>query len=166
MGDNPGGDSSAVNNEPSGPRRIATAQNETQTQPDSHRVSAVVWAVIGVVAVAALIGGLILSGGGRDDEAPPSSPTTSGTPSPLIADTLTRPPTLDGTRSGGSVVFHWDSQDSVDPGDEWIWQEVGSDDFERTSKRSATVKSGEQVCLEVRQVRASDESPTANECVP
>ena len=64
------------------------------------------------------------------------------------------------------MVFRWDSQDSVKAGDEWIWQEVGRDAFERTSKQSATVRSNEQVCLEVRQVRASDESPTANECVP
>lgn len=150
----------------SGPRRIASAQAEPETEPADPRVSALVWAVIGVVATAALIGGLVLSGGGRGDDPTPTSPTTSGTPSPLIPDTLTKPPTLSGTRTGDSVEFRWDSRDSVDAGDEWIWQEVGSEGFQRTSKRSATVKSAGQVCLEVRQVRASDESPTANECVP
>ena len=64
------------------------------------------------------------------------------------------------------MVFRWDSPDSVEPGDEWLWQEVGTDTFERTSKLSARITSGEQVCLEVRQLRGSDESPTANECVP
>jgi len=150
----------------SGPRRIATAQTEPEPGADDRGISAVVWAFIGVVAAVALIGGLILSGGGRDDDPTPTSPTNSDTPSPPIADTLTQPPTLGGERTGGSVVFRWDSKDSVEAGDEWIWQEVGSEAFERTSKQSATVKSTEQVCLEVRQVRGADESPTANECVP
>ena len=147
----------------SGPRRIATAQTAPETEPENPRVSAVVWAVIGVVATIALVGGLILSGGGGREEPPPTTPTTSDTPSPLIADNLTRPPNLSGERKGGSVVFRWDSPDSVETGDEWIWQEVGSDAFERTTKFSARITSGEQVCLEVRQVRGSDESPTANE---
>lgn len=150
----------------SGPRRIATAQTAPETEPEDRRVSAVVWAVIGVVATIALVGGLVLSGGGGRDEPPPTTPTTSGTPSPLIADTLTRPPSLSGERRGGAVVFRWDSPDSVEPGDEWLWQEVGTDTFERTSKFSARITSGEQVCLEVRQLRGSDESPTAHECVP
>ena len=94
------------------------------------------------------------------------SPTSSGTPSPLIPDTLTKPPTLSGTREGDSVVFRWNGQESVEAGDEWIWQEVGIDAFERTRKQSTRIRSADQVCLEVRQVRASDESPTANECVP
>ena len=98
--------------------------------------------------------------------ADPPPPTTPDTPSPVIPDALTRPPTLSGTRTGGAVVFRWDSPDSVEPGDEWIWQEVGTDDFERTSKRSATVRSTEQVCLEVRQVRESDESPRPTSACP
>ncbi len=150
----------------SGPRRIATAQTMPETEPEERKVSAIVWAVIGVVATIALVGGLILSGGGGRDEPPPTTPTTSDTPSPLIADTLTRPPTLSGQRKGGSVVFSWDSADSVAAGDEWIWQEVGTQTFERTTRLSARITSDEQVCLEVRQVRGSDESPTANECVP
>lgn len=150
----------------SGPRRIATAQIAPETEPEDRRVSAVVWAVIGVVATIALVGGLILSGGGGRDEPSPTTPTTSDTPSPLIADTLTRPPSLTGERKGGAVVFRWDSTDSVEPGDEWLWQEVGTDTFERTGKLFARITSGEQVCLEVRQLRGSDESPTANECVP
>jgi serine/threonine protein kinase len=150
----------------SGPRRIATAQTEPETAAEGRGVSGLVWAVIGVVAASALIAGLVLSGGGHDDDPSPTSPTTSDTPSPLIPDTLTKPPTLSGSRQGASVVFRWDSQDSVEAGDEWIWQEVGSDAFERTAKQSTTVRSTDQVCLEVRQVRQSDESPTANECVP
>lgn len=150
----------------SGPRRIATAQAEPQSPSDDRRVATLVWAGIGVVGAVALIGGLVYSDGGGRDDPTPSSPTTSGTPSPLIPDTLTRPPTLSGTRTGGSVVFRWDSPESVEPGDEWIWQEVGTDAFQRTAKRSASIKSSVQVCLEVRQLRASDESPTANECVP
>ena len=64
------------------------------------------------------------------------------------------------------MVFRWDSRDEVEPGDQWIWQEVGEPGFERTRRRTLTVRSSEQVCLEVRQVRGTQESPTANECVP
>lgn len=149
----------------SAPRRIATAQTAPETDSGSRGVSAIVWAVIGVVATITLVGGLILSGGGGREDPPPTTPTTSDTPSPLIADTLTRPPTLSGERKGGSVVFTWDSPDSVQDGDEWLWQEVGNDAYERTAKLSARITSSEQVCLEVRQLRGSDESPTANECV-
>lgn len=150
----------------SGPRRIATAQAEPQAGPGEHRASGLVWSAIGVVAVIALVGGLVLGGGGRDDDPAATRPSASPTPSPLIADTLTRPPTLRGTRDGDAVVFRWDSRGAVEAGDEWIWQEVGSAEFERTRKRSTTVRGADQVCLEVRQVRGSDESPTANECVP
>lgn len=48
----------------------------------------------------------------------------------------------------------------------WIWQQTGIDDFERTPKLSVRIESADEVCLEVRQVRGSDESPTANRCVP
>ena len=126
----------------SGPRRIATAQTQTEPEvpPEERRVSGIVWAGIGVVAATALIGGLVLSNGGGRDDPTPTSPTTSATPSPLIPDTLTRPPTLSGTRSGDSVVFRWNSPESVEPGDEWIWQEVGTNDFQRTGKRSASIR--------------------------
>lgn len=150
----------------SGPRRIAAAQTETATETDKRSVSTTVWAIVGVVAMAALIGGLVLKGGSRDADPSPPPPTDSSTPSPLIPDTLTKPPTLSGTRSGDSVTFQWDSQSSVEAGDEWIFQEIGSDALKRTHKRTVTIKSSGQVCLEVRQVRASDESPTADECVP
>ncbi|PUA81696.1 serine/threonine-protein kinase [Nocardioides currus] len=149
----------------SSPRRVTTAQVDPEDEaPEEQRTSTLVWAVLGVVATAVLVGGLVLSGG-RGDEPDPPPPTDSSTPSPIIADTLTKPPSLSGTRTGDTVVFRWDS-DSVEPGDEWVWQEVGTADLERTTKLSTKVRGAGQVCLEVRQVRESDESPTANECVP
>ncbi len=154
----------------SAPRHVAPAPADPdaaqapQAASPQPRRSAVVWAVVGVVAAAVLVGALVLTQTERDpDPAPP--PTTSATPSDLIADTLTRPPTLSGTRNGDTVVFRWRSQDPSEPGDQWIWQRAGSEAFERTVKTSATIVSSEKVCLEVRQVRGSDASPTANECV-
>ena len=54
---------------------------------------------------------------------------------------------------------------SVEAGDEWIWQQVGTDEFERTSKRTALVRTAGEVCLEVRRLRACATShPTAQAC--
>lgn len=150
------------------PRRISTAQTAPvdEDEPTQRRTSGIVWAVIGVVAAATLIGGLVLSGGGGRDDEPEDPPSTATeTPSELIPDSLTRPPTLRGTRSGGSVLFEWDGPEGVEAGDEWIWQEVGTDAFERTTKLSVRIRSRGQVCLEVRQLRDSDESPPVSECV-
>jgi len=148
----------------SSPRRIATAQSEPEAEPEK-RTSALVWAVIGLVAAAVLIGGLVLSGGDRRRDPEPTPTPTADTPSPLIVDSLTRPPTLTGERAGNAVVFSWDSQEGVEAGDAWIWQQIGTDGFERTGKLSVRLKGAGEVCLEVRQVRGADESPTANECV-
>ena len=151
----------------SAPRRIATAQSESELEPEPEKgVSALVWAVVGLVAAAVLIGGLVLTGGDRRNDPDPTPTPTADTPSPLVVDSLTSPPTLDGQRAGGTVVFRWDSPDGVEPGDEWIWQHVGTDDFERTRRLSTRIESAGEVCLEVRQVRDGDESPTANTCVP
>ncbi|QIK75397.1 serine/threonine-protein kinase [Nocardioides piscis] len=149
----------------SSPRRVAAAQVAQQPEDRPRgRTTSVVWGVIGVVAASAIVAGLVLSGG-RDKPTKPAVAPTTGTPSPLIADTLTKPPTLTGVREGREVTFRWDSRESVDAGDEWIWQEVGRQGFRRTTKRAATIRSAGEVCLEVRQVRGSDESPTANDCV-
>ncbi len=154
----------------SAPRRVAATQSDDRspegpgTPPHQAKLSAVVWAVIGVLAAAILIGVLVLTGGeGGPDPAPP--PPTSDTPSDLIVDTLTQPPTLSGIRTGDTVVFRWRSQEPTEPDDQWIWQRAGSDEFKRTRKTSTTLISVDKVCLEVRQVRGSDDSPTANECV-
>jgi serine/threonine protein kinase len=148
----------------SAPRQVATAQAEPDGEPEKG-TSAIVWAAIGLVAAAGLTAALVVTDGDRDDAQPPSTPTAS-TPSPLIIDSLTRPPTLNGERSGDTVVFRWESQDGVETGDEWIWQQAGTDGFERTRKLFVRLEASDKICLEVRQVRGSDESPTANRCVP
>ncbi len=147
------------------PRRIATTQSEPEVEPE-QRTSTLVWSILGTVAAAVLIGILIFtSGDGRNNPAPTPTPTAT-TPSPLIADTLTAPPTLDGERTGNTVVFRWDSQDTVQEGDTWIWQEAGSEDYMRTRRLAVSFDTADEVCLEVRQIRGSDQSPTANACVP
>ena len=146
----------------SAPRRIATAQSEPE-EPET-RTSALVWTGVGVVATAVLLGALVLTDGDRSGQRPAPTPTDT-TPSPLVADSLTSPPTLSGSRAGDTVVFRWDSPDGVETGDQWLWQQPGTDDFERTRKRSVRLRGDDEVCLEVRQVRGADESPTADTCV-
>ena len=148
----------------SAPHRISTAQSEPEAESEKN-TPALVWAVIGLVAAAVMIGGLIFTDRGRDDPRPTPTPTAT-TPAPLLVDSLTKPPTLSGERTGNTVVFRWDGQDGVEPGDMWVWQQTGVDGFERTNKLSVRFESADEVCLEVRQVRGSDESPTADRCVP
>ncbi|HXH76898.1 serine/threonine-protein kinase [Nocardioides sp.] len=148
----------------SAPHRISTAQSEPEAEPEKS-TPALVWAVVGLVAAAVMIGGLVFADRGRDDPEPTPTPTAS-TPAPLLVDSLTKPPTLSGERTGNTVVFRWDGQEGVEPGDRWIWQQTGVDGFERTNKLSVRFESADAVCLEVRQVRGSDESPTADRCVP
>jgi hypothetical protein len=154
----------------SGPRRIASAQEDQQAEEETARggVSSVVWAVAGVVAVAAAVGGLVLGGGDRPDEPGTDGPTTpvETTPSDLIPENLTATPSLTGTRTADGVVFRWRTRDELEPGDRWIWQRLDSGDFERTGRTQVLIRTRDQVCLEVRLVRGSDESPASNECVP
>ena len=151
----------------SGPRRLAAPQGvpSAADEPPARTVSAVVWAVIGVLAVAALVGGLVLSGGERPQDPEADPPATSGTPSDLVPDVLTRAPSLSGERTAEGVVFRWRSQDPLEPGDQWIFQRLDTQEFERTTRRQVLIRSGDQVCLEVQLARGADQSPAAHQCV-
>ena len=80
----------------SGPRRIATAQEEQEAeeQEQSRGVSGVVWAAAGVVAVAAAVVALVLGGGDRPDDREADGPLTptETTPSDLVPARTSAPP--------------------------------------------------------------------------
>lgn len=154
----------------SGPRRVTEPQERSgrAERPDEDdepvRRSALAWAVVGVVAVAALIGALVLTGGDRKNDPNEPSPTTPTTPSSLLADALTEAPRLTGARQGDTVTFRWES-DAFEPGDQWVYQTSGEASFKRTDKRFVRITSPDGVCIDVRQMRGSDDSPVAHECV-
>ncbi len=47
-----------------------------------------------------------------------------------------------------------------------MWQRLDSGEFRRTDKDQVLIRTPDEVCVEVRLVRGSDESPATNECVP
>lgn len=151
------------------PRRVASAQAEQEAGDEQPRgVAGVVWAVAGVVAVAAAVGALLLTGGERPDDPEADVPLTPSetTPSDLIPQTLTSAPSVSGTRTSEGVLFRWQPRDPSEPGDTWVWQRLDSGDFRRTDKAQVLIRTRDEVCVEVRLVRGSDESPATNECVP
>ena len=151
------------------PRRVASAQAEQGAEDEQPRgVAGVVWAVAGVVAVAAAVGALLLTGGERPDDPEADVPVTPSetTPSDLIPQTLTSAPSVSGTRTPEGVLFRWQPRDPSEPGDTWVWQRLDSGEFRRTDKAQVLIRTRDEVCVEVRLVRGSDESPATNECVP
>lgn len=151
------------------PRRVASAQAEQEAEDEQPRgVAGVVWAVAGVVAVAVAVGALLLSGGERPDDPEADVPLTPSetTPSDLIPQTLTSAPSVSGTRTPQGVLFRWQPRDPSEPGDTWVWQRLDSGEFRRTDKAQVLIRTRDEVCVEVRLVRDSDESPATNECVP
>jgi eukaryotic-like serine/threonine-protein kinase len=153
----------------SAPRRVASAQDDRDRVDEPPRsVSNVVWAVAGVVAVAAAIGALLLQGGERPVDPEAGNPTTPSatTPSDLVPQQLTSAPSLTGTRTAAGVVFRWQTRDGQAPGDTWVWQRLDSGELRRTDRDRVLIRTPEEVCVEVRLVRGTDESPASNECVP
>ena len=154
----------------SGPRRIATAQEEQEAeeQEQTRGVSGIVWAAAGVVAVAAAVVALVLGGGDRPDDREADGPLTptETTPSDLVPQDLGTAPSVTGTRTDAGVVFRWQTTEELEPGDTWLWQRLDSGDFERTDKDQVVIRTPDDICVEVRLVRGSDQFPATNECVP
>jgi eukaryotic-like serine/threonine-protein kinase len=154
----------------SGPRRVATAQAERAADdPEPPRsVSGTVWAVAGVVAVAAAVAALVLGGGERPDDLEADVPVTPSetTPSDLLPGALATAPSVSGTRTADGVLFRWQSRDEPEPGDTWLWQRLGSGEFRRTDRDQVLIRTRDEVCVQVRLLRDGSESPTTDECVP
>lgn len=152
----------------SGPRRIA-AQDPTPASgagdEETSRVSGLVWAGIGAVALALLIGFLVLRGDGREEDPGVVVPTESQTPSDVVPDVLTQAPTLTGRRTARGVLFEWNPPVPVEPGDSFSYHRDDTDDYGSTTRRQLLVRTDAPVCLDLRMTRGADNSPSANQCV-
>jgi hypothetical protein len=151
----------------SGPRaaRIESETGATATAEPRHGSRAgIVWAVIGVLVVAAVVAVLALRGGGAEEPPPTVDPATR-TPAPVEEGSVRLPPELRGVRRGDSVTFRWSAPDKARPGDSWQWRRTDTGEGARTSDRSVTVRSADRVCVQVRLIRGSDDSPPIEDCV-
>ncbi len=152
----------------SGPRRIA-AQDPTPAsgsdEEDTGGVSGLVWAGVGAVVVALLVGFLVLRGDGREEDPGVVVPTESQTPSDVVPDVLTEAPTLTGRRTARGVLFEWNAPVRVEPGDSFSYHRDDTDSYGTTTGRQLLVRTDEAVCLDVRMTRGADNSPSVSECV-
>jgi hypothetical protein len=151
----------------SGPRRVTAAQTAgavASDEPPQRSAAGAVWAGIATVVAAVVVGALVLGGGDEEDPST-AAPSAEATPSDVVVDTLTRPPALSGSRTGGGALFTWRIDENLRPGDQWIYEIDGRAGFERTEQRRVLVPRDGEVCLTLRLAREGDESPTARECV-
>jgi hypothetical protein len=151
----------------SGPRRIA-AQDPTPaagTDEETSGVSGLVWAGIGAVVLALLIGFLVLRGDGREEDPGGVVPTESQTPGDLVPDVLTEAPTLTGRRTARGVLFEWNAPVPVEPGDAFSYHRDDTDAFGSTTEQQLLVRTDAPVCLDLRMTRGADSSPSASQCV-
>ncbi len=151
----------------SGPRRIA-AQDPTaaaQQDQDASGVSGLVWAGVAAVLVALLVGVLAVRGDGRDEDPGVVVPTTSTTPSDLIPDVLDKAPVLSGRRTPKGVLFEWQPPVPLEPGDSFTWHRDDTDTFGTTTARRLLLTTADPVCLDLRMLRGSDNSPSSSQCV-
>ncbi len=151
----------------SGPRRIA-AQDPTPASTDDDetaRVSGLVWAGVGALVLALLVGFLVFGGDGGGEDPGVVVPTESQVPSGVLPDELTSAPTLTGRRTPRGVVFEWNPPVPVEPGDSFSYHRDDTGDFGTTTKQQLLVRTDDPVCLDLRMRRGSDNSPSASECV-
>lgn len=154
----------------SGPRRVAPAPTAIASPgpggegEESRRASGAVWATVGTLTLALLVGLLLM----RDE--PPEDPgvgqpSTTATPSPVVPDTLTEAPALTGRRTPRGVLFEWHTTTPPEPGDVWRYHRDDTDSWGRTDEQRLLVRTDQPVCLEVTQSRGSDNSPSARHCI-
>ncbi len=152
----------------SGPRRIAAQDTaEASGDDDEHRggVSGLVWAAIGAVVMALLVGFLVFGGNGREEDPGVVVPPESQTPSDLVPDELTQAPTLTGRRTARGVLFEWNPPVPVEPGDSFSYHRDDTDDYGSTTRQRLLVRTDAPICLDLRMTRGADSSPSVNECV-
>jgi hypothetical protein len=125
-----------------------------------------VWAGVGAVVLALLVGFLVLGGGGsREDDPGVVVPTESQTPLDVVPDTLDRAPTLTGRRTDRGVLFQWNAPVPPEPGDAFSWHRDDTDSWGSTTRKQLLVRTDEPVCLDLRMTRGSDNSPSVSQCV-
>jgi hypothetical protein len=151
----------------SGPRRIAAQDVAPETEDDDETgpVSGLVWAGIGALVLALVVGFLVVRGDGREEDPGVVVPTESQVPSDVVPDELTSAPTLSGRRTARGIVFEWEPPVPLEPGDSFSYHRDDTDDFRRTTKQQLLIRTDEPVCLDLTMSRGSDNSPRASECV-
>ena len=151
----------------SGPRRIAAQDIVPEVAEDDEpsSVSGLVWAGIGALVVALVVGFLVFGGNGREEDPGVVVPTESQVPSDVVPDVLTSAPTLTGRRTPRGVLFEWNPPVPTEPGDSFSYHRDDTDDFGRTTKQRLLLRTDEPVCLDLRMTRGSDNSPQVSQCV-
>jgi hypothetical protein len=150
----------------SGPRRIAAQDIAPAVTDDDEpsSVSGLVWAGIGALVVALVVGFLVF-GGDREDDPGVVVPTESQVPSAVVPDVLTSAPTLTGRRTPRGVLFEWNPPVPTEPGDSFSYHRDDTDDYGRTTKQRLLLRTDDPVCLDLRMTRGSDNSPQVSQCV-
>jgi hypothetical protein len=152
----------------SGPRRIAPQDPVAAPADDDEErsgVPALVWAGVGTLLLALLVGFLVLGGNDREEDPGVVVPTESQTPLDVVPDALDRAPTLTGRRTARGVLFTWNAPVTPEPGDTFSWHRDDTDSYGSTTDQKLLVRTDEPVCLDLRMTRGSDNSPSVNECV-
>lgn len=152
----------------SGPRRIAAQDPTPASSTDAEEtsgVSGLVWAGIGALVLAVIVGFLVLGGDGREEDPGVVVPTESQAPSDLVPDVLTEAPTLTGRRTARGVLFEWNAPVPVEPGDSFSYHRDDTDAYGSTTGRRLLVRTDEAVCLDLRMTRGADNSPSVSQCV-
>ncbi|WP_170285915.1 serine/threonine-protein kinase [Nocardioides rubriscoriae] len=150
----------------SGPRaaRIESASDPTGTGPSERGSRAgLVWAVVGAVVAAAVVGFLALRGGGEEEPPVTLDPATR-TPAPIEAGSLPLPPEVEATRRGDRVTFTWRAPDKQRAGDTWMWRRTDTGEAVRTGDTEVVVRSADRVCVQVVLIRDGDDSPPTERC--
>ena len=151
----------------SGPRRIAAQDIAPAVTDDDEpsSVSGLVWAGIGALVVALVVGFLVFGGDGREEDPGVVVPTESQVPSAVVPDVLTSAPTLTGRRTPRGVLFEWNPPVPTEPGDSFSYHRDDTDDYGRTTKQRLLLRTDDPVCLDLRMTRGSDNSPQVSQCV-
>lgn len=156
----------------SGPRGGAVATTAppaappTEAPPTPVRTSTVVWSVVGVVALAAIGVGILLTAGGDDEPGDNPSPgQSSHTPIDIAPEAPEGQPVVTGSRKGNKVTFKWGWPDPLEQGDSWRWRRTDSGDDKRTSGKKATVRANDRVCIQVQLIRGTFASAWTEKCV-
>jgi hypothetical protein len=168
----PGGDPDATYVKPvtvipaSGPRaarlEAAAVDGDTVASSRSSRAG-IVWAVLGVLAVTAVVVVLALRGGG-DEEPPPSVDPSTRTPAPLDQGAQLLQPEVDAERRGDRVVFTWRAVEGRDDGDTWEWATDAGETDRTADRRLVLPADGGEVCVQVRLIRGGETSPYTRRC--
>ena len=110
---------------------------------DRVGVSGLVWAGVGALVLALLVGFLVFGGDGREEDPGVVVPTESQVPSDVLPDVLTSAPTLTGRRTPRGVVFEWNPPVPVEPGDSFSYHRDDTDDYGTTTKQQLLVRTDE-----------------------